>query len=51
VAQKSIIASGVEEVLFSRGHHPYLLDGDNVRFGLNKDLGFLMNTVWRIFGA
>ena len=37
---KSTIASAVEQKLFELGHHTYLLDGDNVRHGLNKDLGF-----------
>ena len=37
---KSTIASAVEQKLFEMGHHTYLLDGDNVRHGLNKDLGF-----------
>jgi bifunctional enzyme CysN/CysC len=39
-AGKSTIANLVERQLHSRGHHTYLLDGDNVRHGLNKDLGF-----------
>ena len=39
-AGKSTIANLVERMLHSRGHHTYLLDGDNVRHGLNKDLGF-----------
>jgi bifunctional enzyme CysN/CysC len=39
-AGKSTIANLVETQLHSRGHHTYLLDGDNVRHGLNKDLGF-----------
>jgi bifunctional enzyme CysN/CysC len=30
----------VEKKLLSLGHHTYLLDGDNVRHGLNRDLGF-----------
>jgi bifunctional enzyme CysN/CysC len=30
----------VEKKLHAMGHHTYLLDGDNVRHGLNKDLGF-----------
>ena len=34
------IANAVEQALFLRGHHSYLLDGDNVRHGLNKDLDF-----------
>lgn len=37
---KSTIAGAVEQQLFERGHHTYLLDGDNVRHGLNKDLAF-----------
>jgi bifunctional enzyme CysN/CysC len=39
-AGKSTIANLVERKLVSMGHHTYLLDGDNVRHGLNKDLGF-----------
>ena len=39
-AGKSSIANELERVLFERGHHTYLLDGDNVRHGLSKDLGF-----------
>lgn len=39
-AGKSTIADLVERRLFALGHHTYLLDGDNVRHGLNKDLGF-----------
>ena len=39
-AGKSTIANHVEAALHSRGHHTYLLDGDNVRHGLNRDLGF-----------
>jgi bifunctional enzyme CysN/CysC len=39
-AGKSTIANLVEKKLHSLGHHTYLLDGDNVRQGLNKDLGF-----------
>ncbi len=37
---KSTIANLVEQRLFAEGHHTYLLDGDNVRHGLNRDLGF-----------
>ena len=37
---KSTIANAVERELSSRGVHTYVLDGDNVRLGLNKDLGF-----------
>lgn len=39
-AGKSTIANLVEKKLYARGSHTYLLDGDNVRHGLNKDLGF-----------
>lgn len=39
-AGKSTIADLVERRLFAEGRHTYLLDGDNVRHGLNGDLGF-----------
>ncbi|MDX2222082.1 MAG: sulfate adenylyltransferase subunit CysN [Rhodospirillaceae bacterium] len=39
-AGKSTIANLVEKKLHALGKHTYLLDGDNVRHGLNKDLGF-----------
>jgi bifunctional enzyme CysN/CysC len=39
-AGKSTIANLVEKKLHARGRHTFLLDGDNVRLGLNKDLGF-----------
>jgi len=39
-AGKSTIANLVETRLHARGKHTYLLDGDEVRHGLNKDLGF-----------
>jgi bifunctional enzyme CysN/CysC len=39
-AGKSTIANLVEKKLQSLGKHTYLLDGDNVRHGLNRDLGF-----------
>ena len=39
-AGKSTIANLVEKRLVALGRHTYLLDGDNVRHGLNKDLGF-----------
>jgi bifunctional enzyme CysN/CysC len=39
-AGKSTIANLVEKKLAATGRHTYLLDGDNVRHGLNKDLGF-----------
>jgi adenylylsulfate kinase len=37
---KSTIAVAFEQVLVQRGHHAYRLDGDNIRMGLNKNLGF-----------
>ena len=37
---KSTIASLLEKRLFALGRHTYVLDGDNVRHGLNRDLGF-----------
>lgn len=37
---KSTIANALEKKLFSLGLHSYVLDGDNIRLGLNKDLGF-----------
>ena len=39
-AGKSTIANLVEKRLHAMGRHSYLLDGDNVRHGLNRDLGF-----------
>lgn len=39
-AGKSTIANRVEERLWQCGHHTMLLDGDNMRFGLNNDLAF-----------
>src|SRR5262245_402470 len=39
-AGKSTLAFALEEELFERGYHVYVLDGDNVRYGLNSDLGF-----------
>ncbi len=39
-AGKSTVANLVEKKLHSLGRHTYLLDGDNVRHGLNRDLGF-----------
>ena len=37
---KSTLATAVEHALYERGCHTYVLDGDNIRHGLNKDLGF-----------
>ena len=37
---KSTVAVALEEALFKRGHLSYRLDGDNIRLGINKNLGF-----------
>jgi len=37
---KSTLAMAVEKALFEKGYYTYVLDGDNVRHGLNSDLGF-----------
>jgi adenylylsulfate kinase len=37
---KSTVAVALEQVLLERGFHAYRLDGDNIRHGLNKNLGF-----------
>lgn len=42
-AGKSTLAFALEEELFQQGHQVYVLDGDNVRHGLNSDLGFTPN--------
>ncbi|MDE4998925.1 adenylyl-sulfate kinase, partial [Francisella tularensis] len=39
-AGKSNIANAVDRMFYDRGYHTYLLDGDNIRNGLNHDLGF-----------
>ena len=39
-AGKSTIADMVERRLYAKGRHTFVLDGDNVRHGLNRDLGF-----------
>src|SRR5579883_2496402 len=39
-AGKSTIAGLLEARLFAAGRHTYVLDGDNIRLGLNRDLGF-----------
>lgn len=39
-AGKSTVANALDRLLFDQGKHTYLLDGDNVRHGLNRDLGF-----------
>lgn len=42
-AGKSTLANAVEERLYQLGHRTYVLDGDNIRHGLCKDLGFSDN--------
>jgi bifunctional enzyme CysN/CysC len=37
---KSTLSNAIEKELFNKGRHTYILDGDNIRHGLNKDLGF-----------
>ena len=37
---KSTLANELEKILYSQGKKTYILDGDNIRHGLNKDLGF-----------
>lgn len=37
---KSTVANAVDEMLYEMGYHTYVLDGDNIRHRLNKDLGF-----------
>ena len=37
---KSTVANALEKELYNQGRHTYILDGDNVRHGLNQDLGF-----------
>ncbi|WKC23905.1 sulfate adenylyltransferase subunit CysN [Rhizobium sp. SSA_523] len=39
-AGKSTIANALERLLVAKGRHTYMLDGDNLRHGLNRDLGF-----------
>ncbi len=39
-AGKSTLANAAEQALYKQGYHTYLIDGDNVRHGLCKDLGF-----------
>ena len=48
---KSTIANLLERRLTAEGRHTYLLDGDNLRHGLNRDLGFAERTGRRTSGA
>ena len=43
---KSTVACTLEHLLHDRGHFTSLLDGDNIRHGLNKDLGFRCARCW-----
>ena len=47
---KSTLATGLEHYLFEAGFKVYLLDGDNIRKGINQDLGFLPLTARKISG-
>jgi len=40
---KSTLSHALEEVLYEKGWYTYILDGDNMRHGLNEDLGFTEN--------
>ena len=42
---KSTVANLVEKKLHNEGHHTFLLDGDNVHHGLNKDLSFIPSSI------
>jgi len=42
-AGKSTLAGGLERLLFDRGYAPYVLDGDRLRSGLTRDLGFSLS--------
>ena len=46
---KSTIAEGLEKLLHSKGFHSMVLDGDNVRSGINNNLGLAMKTVQKTF--
>jgi bifunctional enzyme CysN/CysC len=45
-AGKSTIANLLEKQLFASGRHTYILDGDNIRHGLSRDLGFTEADRW-----
>ena len=45
---KSTVANAIARKLFEKNIGNYVLDGDNIRHGLNKDLGFLKVIVWKI---
>lgn len=46
---KSTVSVALEKALFDKGLHTYQLDGDNVRYGLNQNLGFLPKIEQKIF--
>lgn len=43
---KSTIANSIDQQLFAKGYHTYILDGDNIRHRLNADLGFDPQSRW-----
>lgn len=45
---KSTLANALEKRLFTLGKHTMLLDGDNIRMGLNKNLDLMKETEWKI---
>jgi len=48
---KSTIANALDSALLNLGYHGFILDGDNVRHGLNQDLGLMIKIGLRIFAA
>ena len=48
---KSTVADRLEQKLHAMGKRTYVLDGDNVRHGLNKDLGFTDHDRWKTFAG
>lgn len=50
-AGKSTVANLVDKRLHALGYHTFILDGDNVRHGLNRDLASPTKIAWRIFAA
>ena len=48
---KSTVANAVARKLFEKNIGNYVLDGDNIRHGLNNDLGFLKVIAQRIFAV
>jgi adenylylsulfate kinase len=48
-SEKTTLAHALENTLFEKGYKTYVLDGDNIRHGLNKDLGFSPQDRRKIF--